>query len=80
MAIGAVDAIVLNMVPVIELDRLIHRIELSAPPSRSHDDHWSSNHAYDADQIGISKLRIETLAWDAAGWPSAPSQAFAMAR
>jgi arabinan endo-1,5-alpha-L-arabinosidase len=36
---------------------------------------WLVYHAYDADQIGISKLRIESLAWDADGWPTAPSQA-----
>lgn len=35
---------------------------------------WLVYHAYDANQIGISKLRIESIAWDAAGWPSLPSQ------
>lgn len=40
---------------------------------------WLVYHAYDADQIGISKLRIEALVWDADGWPIAPSQAFAIA-
>ena len=40
---------------------------------------WLVYHAYDADEVGISKLRIESLSWDRAGWPSAPSQAFATA-
>ncbi len=31
-------------------------------------------HAYDAQQIGIPKLRIESLGWDAEGWPILPSQ------
>lgn len=35
---------------------------------------WMVYHAYDAKQIGISKLRIESVAWDADGWPSLPSQ------
>jgi arabinan endo-1,5-alpha-L-arabinosidase len=35
---------------------------------------WMVYHAYDANQIGISKLRIESFAWDASGWPSLPSQ------
>ena len=36
--------------------------------------HWMVYHAYDANQIGIPKLRIESLSWDADGWPSLPSQ------
>ena len=35
--------------------------------------YWMVYHAYDANQIGIAKLRIEALGWDAAGWPIAPS-------
>ncbi len=35
---------------------------------------WIVYHAYDAKQIGIPKLRIESLSWDAAGWPALPSQ------
>jgi arabinan endo-1,5-alpha-L-arabinosidase len=38
------------------------------------DMHWMVYHAYDSKQIGISKLRIESLSWDAEGWPSLPSQ------
>jgi arabinan endo-1,5-alpha-L-arabinosidase len=38
------------------------------------DVYWMVYHAYDANQIGVSKLRIESLAWDAEGWPSLPSQ------
>ena len=30
---------------------------------------WFVYHAYDARQAGISKLRIESLGWDASGWP-----------
>ena len=37
--------------------------------------HWMVYHAYDAKQIGISKLRIESISWDSDGWPSLPSQA-----
>ena len=36
--------------------------------------YWIVYHSYDANQIGIPKLRIESLSWDAAGWPSLPSQ------
>jgi arabinan endo-1,5-alpha-L-arabinosidase len=36
--------------------------------------YWMVYHAYDATQIGIPKLRIESIAWDAVGWPSLPSQ------
>jgi arabinan endo-1,5-alpha-L-arabinosidase len=39
------------------------------------DVYWMVYHAYDAKQIGIPKLRIESLSWDAEGWPSLPSQA-----
>jgi arabinan endo-1,5-alpha-L-arabinosidase len=38
--------------------------------------YWMVYHAYDAKQIGIPKLRIESIAWDADGWPSLPSQAY----
>jgi len=38
------------------------------------DVYWMVYHAYDAKQIGIPKLRIESIAWDADGWPSLPSQ------
>ena len=38
------------------------------------DNYWMVYHAYDAKQIGIPKLRIESLSWDASGWPSLPSQ------
>jgi arabinan endo-1,5-alpha-L-arabinosidase len=36
--------------------------------------YWMVYHAYDANQIGIPKLRIESISWDANGWPSLPSQ------
>lgn len=36
---------------------------------------WLVYHAYDAEEVGISKLRIEALGWDAEGWPVAPSAA-----
>ena len=35
---------------------------------------WMVYHAYDAKQIGISKLRIESISWGADGWPALPSQ------
>lgn len=35
---------------------------------------WMVYHAYDSKQIGIPKLRIESIAWDADGWPSLLSQ------
>ena len=35
---------------------------------------WIVYHAYDAKGAGISKLRIESLGWDEAGWPYLPSQ------
>lgn len=34
---------------------------------------WLVYHAYDAEEVGSAKLRIEALGWDAAGWPIAPS-------
>lgn len=36
--------------------------------------YWMVYHAYDANQIGVPKLRIESIEWDAEGWPSLPSQ------
>ncbi len=40
-----------------------------------HDDNtntdWLVYHAYDADEVGKPKLRIQALAWDADGWPVA---------
>ena len=36
--------------------------------------YWMVYHAYDANQIGIPKLRIESISWDVNGWPSLPSQ------
>jgi arabinan endo-1,5-alpha-L-arabinosidase len=36
--------------------------------------YWMVYHAYDARQNGIPQLHIESLAWDAEGWPSLPSQ------
>ena len=36
--------------------------------------YWMVYHAYDANQIGIPKLRLESISWDADGWPSLPSQ------
>jgi arabinan endo-1,5-alpha-L-arabinosidase len=35
--------------------------------------YWMAYHAYAASS-GISSLRIESLSWDAEGWPSLPSQ------
>ena len=37
--------------------------------------YWMVYHAYDAQVVGTPKLRIESLSWDAGGWPSLPSQA-----
>jgi arabinan endo-1,5-alpha-L-arabinosidase len=34
---------------------------------------WLVYHAYDAQEVGTAKLRIEALGWDAEGWPIAPS-------
>lgn len=36
---------------------------------------WLVYHSYDAEDSGISKLRIEALVWDEKGWPMAPSAA-----
>lgn len=36
--------------------------------------YWMVYHAYDARQIGVPKLRIESIAWGEDGWPSLPSQ------
>jgi len=36
--------------------------------------YWMVYHAYDAKQIGISKVRIESITWDSNGWPTLPSQ------
>jgi len=36
--------------------------------------YWMVYHAYDANQIGIPKLRIESISWDADGWPALASQ------
>ena len=36
--------------------------------------YWMVYHAYDAQVNGIPKLRVESLSWDADGWPSLPSQ------
>lgn len=38
--------------------------------------YWMVYHAYDKQQVGIPKLRIEALGWDAEGWPVVPSQEF----
>jgi arabinan endo-1,5-alpha-L-arabinosidase len=35
---------------------------------------WMVYHAYDANQNGVPKLRIESIFWDAEGWPSLSSQ------
>lgn len=36
--------------------------------------HWMVYHAYNANHNGIPELRIESIAWDAEGWPTLPSQ------
>jgi arabinan endo-1,5-alpha-L-arabinosidase len=36
---------------------------------------WLVYHAYDAEDHGAPKLRIEKLHWSASGWPEAPSMA-----
>lgn len=38
------------------------------------DAYWMVYHAYDSQQNGVPKLRLESLSWDAEGWPSLPSQ------
>lgn len=35
---------------------------------------WMVYHAYDSQQNGVPKLHLESLSWDADGWPSLPSQ------
>lgn len=35
---------------------------------------WLVYHAYDAKEVGIPKLRIEAIEWDAGGWPHLASQ------
>ena len=35
---------------------------------------WMVYHAYDANQIGVPKLRIESIEWDEEGWPRLASQ------
>lgn len=35
---------------------------------------WMVYHAYDALEVGIPKLRIESIGWDDEGWPYLPSQ------
>ncbi len=35
---------------------------------------WMVYHAYDARQIGVPKLRMESIIWDDEEWPSLPSQ------
>lgn len=42
---------------------------------QENDTYWIVYHAYDALEVGIPKLRIEALTWDAVGWPHAPSAA-----
>ncbi|MFN8492418.1 MAG: arabinan endo-1,5-alpha-L-arabinosidase [Caldilineaceae bacterium] len=44
---------------------------------QENDTYWIVYHAYDALEVGIPKVRIEALTWDAAGWPHAPSAALA---
>jgi arabinan endo-1,5-alpha-L-arabinosidase len=34
---------------------------------------WLVYHAYDAEDNGASKLRIEEMTWDSAGWPRVPN-------
>ena len=34
---------------------------------------WLVYHAYDTEEGGISKLRIEQITWDAEGWPHVAS-------
>jgi arabinan endo-1,5-alpha-L-arabinosidase len=36
--------------------------------------YWMVYHAYDDNQIGIPKLRIESIGWDSEGWPVLSSQ------
>ena len=36
--------------------------------------YWMVYHAYDEKQIGVPKLRIESIGWDSEGWPVLASQ------
>ncbi len=36
--------------------------------------YWIVYHAYDSNQIGVPKLRIESIGWDSEGWPVLSSQ------
>jgi arabinan endo-1,5-alpha-L-arabinosidase len=36
--------------------------------------YWMVYHAYDENQIGIPKLRIESIGWNEDGWPFLSSQ------
>jgi arabinan endo-1,5-alpha-L-arabinosidase len=36
--------------------------------------YWMVYHAYDSNQIGVPKLRIESIGWDSEGWPMLSSQ------
>lgn len=38
------------------------------------DIYWMVYHAYDSNQIGVPKLRIESIGWDSEGWPVLSSQ------
>ena len=38
------------------------------------DVYWMVYHAYDSNQIGIPKLRMESISWDSEGWPGLASQ------
>jgi arabinan endo-1,5-alpha-L-arabinosidase len=38
------------------------------------DTYWMVYHAYDEKQIGVPKLRIESIGWDSEGWPLLASQ------
>ena len=38
------------------------------------DTYWMVYHAYDSNQIGIPKLRVESIGWDSEGWPVLSSQ------
>jgi len=42
---------------------------------QENDTDWIVYHAYDALEVGVPKLRIEALTWDAEAWPHAPSAA-----
>ncbi len=36
--------------------------------------YWMVYHAYDSKQIGVPKLRLESIGWDSEGWPVLSSQ------